>query len=73
MRAKHQEWYFLDPDNDNGQEGQCLGANYGPPTYSMMKNRDIYSRDRFEPFNPENPEYKSPALEKWVEKQKDNK
>lgn len=73
VRAKHQEWYFLDPDNDNGQEGQCLGAHYGPPTYSMMKNRDIYSRDRFEPFNPENPEYKSPSLEKWVEKQKDNK
>ena len=69
--ASHSEWYFGTQADDNGKEGQCLGAHYGEPTYSMMKNRDIYNRDKFEPFNPEDSDSKE--LENWSKKQREKK
>lgn len=71
IRSMHTEWYS-GVFNDDGREGQCLGAQY-KSEYSSFANREIYSRTHFASFDPESPKYDSPNLKKWVDKKKKGK
>ena len=67
----HSEWYWHDPEYDNGREGNCIGQTYTQNSYnsytgSFQTTYSLYEKSPFDPRN-EVDEKLSNELKDWAE------